>query len=243
MLLEHIGQKCHTLRGTIRFLTLPGSKAIFESDINAALAYKRLYFDMLEQDPKVAKLAKAQIAHDHIPGKLFQCADVEFLNSCTKALYDVVWMDWCGQWRKDRVDVIRKLVCDNFLNFRKKSPPLLGITLAEGRELNISELHTLTRSHIGCYKGPKLRYMSRVGGIPCYLNSVVRECGFSLRPDMVVRYRDAARNNRARTMLTFLFSVFNKPYQFDVWDVDVISMIQDQAEHLAEIPTSRRVRR
>jgi hypothetical protein len=166
---------------------------------------------------------------------VFVGSEKEFLERSPKTRkYDVVWLDWLGPWRKSNVEMIKRLICEDHLNFSDhKSPPLLGMTLIENGENNSETILSRVNLPANFDSASKLRYMARVAGVPQLLNDLAGEQGYSLKPDLIMRVSDHIGQKKASTVSLYLFSVFNRSIDFDVWDTHIVNMTQDVTANLS----------
>ncbi|MCB9249370.1 MAG: hypothetical protein H6613_12905 [Ignavibacteriales bacterium] len=149
----------------------------------------------------------------------------------TDAKFDFMWLDYCGQFSKTKISSLdtifkRDLIKDN---------GLLALTIIDGNETSDNTLEQLTVfSKYSKYRDGKGKYLSaynvRMSGVPRFINDIANKYEKSLDPLVIFNYKDKARGNNARTMLMFIFNVYDRIIDFDIWKASLTDLVQNPIE-------------
>lgn len=204
--------------------TLPGTSFQLEQDLmdiynNLQLygveSHKNIYEKALEKQKLLVPKMHYERRKDHI---FWKHVNNEF---------NFIWLDYCGQFSKMKISSLntifkRKLIKDN---------GLLAITVRKGSEISDRTLkEVIFMAKYDKYKSGTRKKISaynvRMSGIPRYINDIANKHNYSIDPTVIFSYQDKARNNRASVMLLFIFKVYNEVIDFDIWDADLVDLVQ-----------------
>ena len=210
-----------------RVFTLPGTSFELEDSIRAIYGNKT-EFAGVERDPAVFARAARLARGMGLKFSLTQETDLEFWQRSCAEPFDLIWLDYCGSWCRDKVESIRAIFSQRRLRFRKDSNPILGLTILAQRDHGLADLIETVRPVVQA-SGQRLNFLARIGGIPMVINKMANDYGMSARPLSILRYRDRTRSERPSRMLMFLFEILKGRQEFDVWSVPTTNMLQDYA--------------
>ncbi|MCB0746095.1 MAG: hypothetical protein KDC90_01405 [Ignavibacteriae bacterium] len=209
--------------------TLPGTSFTMESSLTEAYKKKLKLYGVesnkaiYEQTLVLQKTNAPTMHYEH-------STDLKFWKK-TDAKFDFMWLDYCGQFSKTKISSLdtifkRDLIKDN---------GLLALTIIDGNETSDNTLEQLTVfSKYSKYRDGKGKYLSaynvRMSGVPRFINDIANKYEKSLDPLVIFNYKDKARGNNARTMLMFIFNVYDRIIDFDIWKASLTDLVQNPIE-------------
>jgi hypothetical protein len=228
VLKKHFDLKLSRNGGNNNMLLLPELKQAGDLDTFCNSGNKNLKVDMAEVVRGNPERAYHIVSCYKTNKNNFVASKIIRLKSEPAPKYDIVWLDLPGRWDGRKNRIFGNVVCEQ-LNFRKKSPPLVGLTLMDDDVMTITKFNSISKS--GSEKRDSAQCTVRFGGVPHSLSRMVNNHGYSLRPDAVGPYVDNSNNKNSRSRIMFLFSVFNTIIEFDVWNIDLYSLSMLDGEY------------
>lgn len=194
--------------GEFAALTLPGTSFALEKrliDHYGALTV----IHGVEKDRAIFREAET-LLKELPPIGLINCRDLDFWDLKMEMQYNLVWLDYCGPWCKDKLESLRLMLQYDRLKFEEGRPPMVAVTLLYGREPEHDPLNIGALSSMEEFSADEVNIKTRVYTIRDAVGKMCRGTGRSLELRKVVRYWDLSRGSLAKRMLLYLFDA--KPH-------------------------------
>jgi len=211
-----------------RYFTLPGPGIQFELEIWQA--YRNVSFEGVERIPSTFTANSQLIKDSKLPFKLHPMEDLDFF-ATTQRQYDGFWLDYCGPWTPKKAQAIDHLFSRKLFRFRPKSRPVLAVTFLEGFDMRTFQGHLVIAKQESHRQGDNLNFLARLSGIARLMSDGAIAHNCSLKPLLIVRYRDTTSRRTARPMMLFLFEVYPTIREFDIWKTDFIDLLLSDPFH------------